>query len=113
VGNPVLVVVDIQQGGGMPAAEVGIDHMPGHAERVEGAQRLVATARAAGVPIVPAFCVLDGGDRYAVHVGKPVRVERGEEEAAARAWVGTLEEVVREHPTQWFNFFDVWDGVPR
>jgi len=65
-------------------------------------------ARAAGVPIVPAFCILDASYRYAVHVGKPLTVERGEEEAAARAWVGTLEDVVREHPTQWFNFFDVW-----
>jgi lauroyl/myristoyl acyltransferase len=65
-------------------------------------------ARAARVPIVPAFCVLDGDDRYAVQVAKPMTVERGEEEAAARAWVAALEDVVREHPTQWFNFFDVW-----
>ena len=65
-------------------------------------------ARAAGAPIVPAFCVLDRGYRYTVQVAKPMVVERGEEEAAARAWVGLLEDVVRDHPTQWFNFFDVW-----
>jgi KDO2-lipid IV(A) lauroyltransferase len=70
-------------------------------------------ARAARAPIVPAFCVLDGGYRYRVHVGKPMLVDRGEEEAAARAWVGSLEDVVREHPTQWFNFFDVWAPVER
>jgi nicotinamidase-related amidase len=52
VGNPVLVVVDIQQGGGMPAAEVGIDHMPGHADRVGIARQLLAGARAAGIPVV-------------------------------------------------------------
>jgi biuret amidohydrolase len=52
VGNPVLVVVDIQRGGGMPAADVGIDHMPGHAERVAVAQRLLAAARTARVPVV-------------------------------------------------------------
>jgi biuret amidohydrolase len=52
VGNPVLVVVDIQQGGAMPAAEVGIAHMAGHAERVQRAEQLVAAARAAGVPVV-------------------------------------------------------------
>ncbi|MGE2712652.1 cysteine hydrolase family protein [Mycolicibacterium litorale] len=52
VGNPVLVVVDIQQGGGMPADEVGIDHMPGHAERVARAEQLVAAARAADIPVV-------------------------------------------------------------
>ena len=52
VGNPVFVVVDMQQGGGMPGADVGIDHMPGHADRVRVAQRLLAAARAAGVPVV-------------------------------------------------------------
>src|SRR5260370_42201693 len=52
VGNPVLVVVDIQQGGAMPGAEVGMPHMSGHAERVERAEKLVAAARAAGVPVV-------------------------------------------------------------
>src|ERR1700675_1312147 len=49
------------------------------------------SARAAGVPIVPAFCVLDRGYRYTVQVPKPIFVERGEEHAAAGAWVGLLE----------------------
>lgn len=52
VGRPVLVVVDIQQGGAMPADEVGIAHMPGIEGRVERAERLVAAARQSGVPIV-------------------------------------------------------------
>jgi nicotinamidase-related amidase len=52
VGNPVLVVVDIQEGGAMSADEAGIPVMPGHAERVRRAQRLVAGARAVGVPVV-------------------------------------------------------------
>ena len=65
-------------------------------------------ARAAGVPVVPAFCLLDGGYRYAVRVAPPIKVDRGEEEAAAHAWVSLLERIAREHPTQWFNFFDVW-----
>ena len=66
-------------------------------------------ARATHAPVVPAFCVLDAGYRYRVHVAKPFSVERGDEEAAAGAWVAALEDVVREYPTQWFNFFDVWD----
>ena len=52
VGNPVLVVVDIQEGGGMTADQAGIPVMPGHAERVEVAQRLLAAARAADIPVV-------------------------------------------------------------
>jgi nicotinamidase-related amidase len=52
VGKPVLVVIDIQKSGAMPAAEVGITHMPGHADRVAKATRLIAAAREAGVPVV-------------------------------------------------------------
>jgi biuret amidohydrolase len=52
VGTPVLVVVDMQEGGGMSSADTGIDVMAGHAERVERAQRLLAAARRAGVPVV-------------------------------------------------------------
>jgi lauroyl/myristoyl acyltransferase len=65
-------------------------------------------ARAAAVPLVPAFCVLGPGYRYAVRIAAPMEVRRGEEEEAARGWVALLEGVVREHPTQWFNFFDPW-----
>ena len=52
VGNPVLVVVDMQEGGAMSAEEAGIPVMSGHAERVELAEKLLAAARAAGVPVV-------------------------------------------------------------
>jgi lauroyl/myristoyl acyltransferase len=66
-------------------------------------------ARAAGAPVVPAFCMLGPHYRYAVTIATPITVVRGEEEAAARGWVALLESVVREHPTQWFNFFDAWN----
>jgi nicotinamidase-related amidase len=52
VGNPVLVVVDMQESGGMPADEVGIAHMPGYDDRIALAERLIAAARAADIPIV-------------------------------------------------------------
>jgi nicotinamidase-related amidase len=52
VGQPVLVVVDMQESGDMPAEEVGIVHMPGYQDRIERAQRLLAAARAANVPVV-------------------------------------------------------------
>jgi len=70
-------------------------------------------ARAVGVPLVPAFCVLDDSYRYTVKVVEPIVVRRGDEEDAARAWVASLEDVVRRHPTQWFNFFDVWHPMAR
>ena len=69
-------------------------------------------ASAVGVPLVPAFCLLDSNYQYAVKVAEPLTVSRGREEDAARAWVAVLEDVVRECPTQWFNFFDIWSPPP-
>jgi lauroyl/myristoyl acyltransferase len=66
-------------------------------------------ARAAGVPVVPAFCTLDVDGRYVLRVLPPMKITRGGEEEALAAWVRTLEGIVAERPTQWFNFFDVWN----
>jgi nicotinamidase-related amidase len=52
VGEPALVVVDIQRGSDMPAEVVGIEHMDGAPERIALAERLVAAARAANVPVI-------------------------------------------------------------
>jgi nicotinamidase-related amidase len=52
VGAPALVVVDFQSGSDMPADVVGISHMEGAAERIALAERLVAAARAAAVPVI-------------------------------------------------------------
>jgi nicotinamidase-related amidase len=52
VGDPALVVVDIQRGSAMPAEVVGIAHMDGAQERIARAERLVAAARAAGMPVI-------------------------------------------------------------
>lgn len=70
-------------------------------------------ARASGRPVVPAFCLLEPDLRYAVTILEPLTVRRGEEEEALRVWVARLEEVVRRHPTQWFNFFDIWSPFGR
>ena len=69
-------------------------------------------ARAAGAPLVPAFCVLRDDRRYAITVGAPIHVTPDREAAALRAWVRVLETQVASHPEQWFNFFDVWSGAP-
>ena len=62
-----------------------------------------------GVPLLPAFCLLDAQYRYVVKIAEPFTAARGEEEGAARTWVAALETIVREYPTQWFNFFDIWE----
>jgi nicotinamidase-related amidase len=52
LGNPVLMVIDIQRDWAMPAAQAGITRMDGHQEVVGRAERLVAAARTTEVPIV-------------------------------------------------------------
>ena len=52
IGDPALVVVDIQGGSAQPGKQSGIPHMDGAAGRIERAERIVAAARAAGVPVI-------------------------------------------------------------
>jgi lauroyl/myristoyl acyltransferase len=71
-------------------------------------------ASASGAPVAPAFCTLGPDRRYTIAMLEPLVVKRGDEEDALRAWVTLLENIVRERPTQWFNFFDIWNpfGIP-
>jgi lauroyl/myristoyl acyltransferase len=69
-------------------------------------------ARAAGAPLLPVFCVLDGDHRYRITLGAPLSVRRETERDALAQWVAVLEAAVRAHPEQWFNFFDCWTPVP-
>lgn len=69
-------------------------------------------ARAAGVAVLPAFCLLGADRRYTVSVEPPIEVEAGSESDALARWAGALEAVVARHPEQWFNFFDVWSPLP-
>jgi lauroyl/myristoyl acyltransferase len=65
-------------------------------------------ARAAGAPVLPAFCLLRADRRYTIAIGEPWTVPAGGEAGALTRWVCVLEAMVRRHPTQWFNFYDVW-----
>jgi KDO2-lipid IV(A) lauroyltransferase len=69
-------------------------------------------ARAAGVPVLPSFCLLDRGRRYRVVLAPPIRVAAGGEDEALARWVAVLETAVRRAPEQWFNFYDVWSTAP-
>jgi nicotinamidase-related amidase len=52
VGRPALVVVDIQSDFTLPEDDRGIPLMGGHEERIPRAERLVAAAREAGIPVI-------------------------------------------------------------
>jgi nicotinamidase-related amidase len=52
VGDPALIVVDIQRGSALPGAESGIPQMAGALERIARAERVVAAAREAMIPVI-------------------------------------------------------------
>ena len=52
VGRPVLIVIDMQSGGGMPPEMSGMPTMPGFDDRVERIRRTVEAAREARVPVI-------------------------------------------------------------
>jgi biuret amidohydrolase len=52
VGDPALIVLDIQRGSAAPGRQSGIPHMPGALGRIGRAEKLVTAAREACVPVI-------------------------------------------------------------
>jgi nicotinamidase-related amidase len=52
VGRPVLLSIDIQRGYALPPEESGIAIMDGHTDLIANAERVVAAARLAAIPVV-------------------------------------------------------------
>ncbi len=72
-----------------------------------------ALARAAGVPLVPAFVIREGRRRYRVEIRPPIQVaptpgQPDGLDAALRRFAGELERAIRSAPHQWFCFRRVW-----
>ncbi len=65
-------------------------------------------AGAAGVPVIPFFCLMRPDRLYDIHIGEAIAVTRGGEAAALEQMIRVLEHYVAKAPDQWFNFYDVW-----
>jgi KDO2-lipid IV(A) lauroyltransferase len=70
-------------------------------------------ARLAGAPIIPVFIPRLGTRRYAIRVGDRCTLAREARDPHAldrvmREVVGEFEAVIREFPTQWFQFAAFW-----
>ncbi|MDX5333790.1 MAG: lipid A biosynthesis acyltransferase [Gammaproteobacteria bacterium] len=68
-----------------------------------------------GAPVVLAFGLHDGGNRYDLHfevIPTPGRVERARRQAEmqhlAEAFAGRMEHHLGQAPYNWFNFYDFW-----
>jgi lauroyl/myristoyl acyltransferase len=70
-------------------------------------------ARLAGAPVIPVFAPRLGRRHYRVEIGRPVDVPRaardpGSLDRVMGEIVAQLEEAVRRHPWQWFQFAPFW-----
>lgn len=66
-----------------------------------------------GAPLLPSFITYTTGQRFAIEIGEPIRVEStGNRDADVRRaleqWIAVLEHAVRRWPTQWYTFYDFW-----
>ena len=106
----------------------GIVSMPG--DRVFGSQKTFACpffgdpapfpagpfilAAQRSVPIAAVFVMKEGVRRYRIFVRQlgekldPALPSRARAQAMALEFAACLEGVVRQYPTQWFNFYDFW-----
>jgi len=71
------------------------------------------------LPVVLAFGVYLGGNRYALHfetLAQSMKIPRNDRAAQLQAWAqryaARLEDYARRYPYNWFNFYDFWDS-PR
>jgi predicted LPLAT superfamily acyltransferase len=88
---------------------VTCDFLGGKADFPAGA---FALATRLEVEMISVFVMKEGTKRYVAHV-KPVArangLSRDEEIAAcARSFAGELEQITRQYPEQWFNYYAFW-----
>ncbi|MBD3243648.1 MAG: hypothetical protein GF331_23865 [Chitinivibrionales bacterium] len=73
-----------------------------------------AVAALTGAPIIPVFTLKTGLRHYTFTAYEPITVSadrRNRDDAIRRGlarYVAILEEIVRMHPYQWYNFYDFW-----
>ncbi len=65
------------------------------------------------VPVISVFVMKTGATKYKIYVNRVDNEElvgssREKMQKLARMFAVQLESVVREYPTQWFNFYDFW-----
>jgi lauroyl/myristoyl acyltransferase len=74
-------------------------------------------ARLAGAPVIPVFIPRLGTRHYAVRLGTRHALSREARDAyaldrAMRAVIGEFESIIREFPSQWFQFAPFWGAPP-
>jgi predicted LPLAT superfamily acyltransferase len=78
-----------------------------------------AIAASTGTPIIPIVVTKRGMSKYIFKAYAPMQFDGVTAEnrdkyifTAMERYVGILEQVAKEHPLQWFNFYDFWAATP-
>jgi predicted LPLAT superfamily acyltransferase len=78
-----------------------------------------AIAAATGAPIIPIVVTKSGISKYTFKAFAPMRFEGVTAEnrdkyifTAMERYVGILEQLAKEYPLQWYNFYDFWATMP-
>jgi len=68
-------------------------------------------AQASGAPILAVCVPIRGHFRYRIIADGPLRVRPGAQgvRAAVESFARVTERFVASYPTQWFNFYEVWE----
>jgi predicted LPLAT superfamily acyltransferase len=65
-----------------------------------------------GVPLLPVFAIKQGLRTYRLIIAEPIPGSGADREAmilsSMRKYVSILQDIVRAHPFEWFNFYDFW-----
>lgn len=68
-------------------------------------------ARMRKMPIVGLSIVRSGDESLSIMVSDVIDTDRKHVETVMEQYVAFLEESVRKHPLQWFNFYDFWESM--
>lgn len=111
-----ILAIQFDRGVWGPAAPNEIERVPFFGESARFLKGPFHLARLSGAPIVPVFTLRRGLRHYEIRLGRPRFVEKAataDVDQALRETVAVLEDTVRNHPDQWFEFAPFWSEDPR
>lgn len=99
-GEVMAILPDLRK----PTPGLEVPFLGGQANVADG---MAALARAAGVPIVPFYCLRSGWTRHRIVASPPVRpdptaAKRADIERMTRDVFAVMDAAIRAHPEQWF-----------
>ena len=73
-------------------------------------------SRRFNAPMVPIFMIRNDNDTFTLKIGEPIRIvhttdEHGDLIEATKTMARTIENIIREYPTQWYVFRKFWEKI--